>query len=805
MKLAPTANQTARGEVTFTAESGGVHVVGTFSGLVYGEHGFHVHEKGDCSAPDGTSAGGHFNPASKPHAARDAAARHAGDLGNLKADPYGLARVDFVDSTLSLSGADSIVGQGGHHPREGRRLHDAAHGQRRRPAGLRRDRSRQEESVRASLMRTWRLLTATALVWLAMPAARADADLLPSRPITFGDGRVVVSGDVAMPSARRTSAISTCSTIRTTRSTSCRCRLTAEFRATDRVGFVGQVRGRGLAARPRARTQRPPRLLPYALYVRVKPATDQPFTILAGRIPPVFGAFARRDYGEVNPLIGLPLAYGYSTTMRPEPPPSRRELVLNRGGGWAVRYPRATATVGPQGLPLVSARRWDTGVSAQWDGSTIRPASPSRWARCRRRRTTTTTAASRFRPRRHHALGQLQRRRVGRRRRIPVRSPVNSTDYGDVGWLPPPASSETTARRRSAWTPSTPSATSWCAARWWRAGGTCRSRTAIRRCGSDALGSSLETRVALTPRWSMAVRGDRLGFSRVAAADGVVRSWDAPVLRLEGAVGYLVRRNVRLKASYRYQLARRRPRALDRHGRRAAPLLVLMRSTRHRVHPLDSSSRRPGALARHRRRPRPRRRGHGAERPDVVATGTIRGTVGCRRAAGRRPSVTPARRRRRDADGEQEPTDRPAQRRLSREAARRAGSSTSATSRAPSSTSANERFVPHVLAIVRRHDGGLPEQRPHLPQRVLALDPPSRSTSGATRPAGRRRSRFDRPGIVRVFCDIHSHMSAFILVFAHRLFRRHRRRGPLPARQRARRAPTRWSPGTSRRPRIHGG
>ena len=88
-----------------------MHVVGTFSGLVYGEHGFHVHEKGDCSAPDGTSAGGHFNPGGKPHAARDAAARHAGDLGNLKADPYGLARVDFVDSTLSLSGADSIVGK----------------------------------------------------------------------------------------------------------------------------------------------------------------------------------------------------------------------------------------------------------------------------------------------------------------------------------------------------------------------------------------------------------------------------------------------------------------------------------------------------------------------------------------------------------------------------------------------------------------------------------------------------------------------------------------------------------------------
>jgi Cu-Zn family superoxide dismutase len=112
VKLEPTAKQTARGEVTFTAEpGGGVKVVGSFSGLVFGEHGFHVHEKGDCSAPDGSSAGGHFNPGAKPHGARDAAARHAGDLGNLKADPYGLARVDFVDEKLSLSGPDSIIGK----------------------------------------------------------------------------------------------------------------------------------------------------------------------------------------------------------------------------------------------------------------------------------------------------------------------------------------------------------------------------------------------------------------------------------------------------------------------------------------------------------------------------------------------------------------------------------------------------------------------------------------------------------------------------------------------------------------------
>jgi Cu-Zn family superoxide dismutase len=108
-KLAPTKDNTGRGEVTFTQEADGVHVVGSFSGLVMGEHGFHVHEKGDCSAPDAASAGGHFNPATQPHGPREVPERHVGDLGNVKADPYGLARVDFVDKQLSLSGPNSIL------------------------------------------------------------------------------------------------------------------------------------------------------------------------------------------------------------------------------------------------------------------------------------------------------------------------------------------------------------------------------------------------------------------------------------------------------------------------------------------------------------------------------------------------------------------------------------------------------------------------------------------------------------------------------------------------------------------------
>ena len=111
VKLNPASGSNAHGEVTFTQQEKGVQVVGNFTGLHMGEHAVHVHEKGDCSAPDATTAGGHFNPANKPHGAREAADRHAGDLGNFKVDPYGMGRVNFVDETLSLSGPNSIIGK----------------------------------------------------------------------------------------------------------------------------------------------------------------------------------------------------------------------------------------------------------------------------------------------------------------------------------------------------------------------------------------------------------------------------------------------------------------------------------------------------------------------------------------------------------------------------------------------------------------------------------------------------------------------------------------------------------------------
>lgn len=109
--LHPTKGSSVRGTVTFTREAGGVRVIANISSLKPGKHGFHAHENGDCSSPDAKSAGGHFNPVDMPHGAPDDEQRHAGDFGNLTADASGKARYDRLDTMISLSGANSIVGR----------------------------------------------------------------------------------------------------------------------------------------------------------------------------------------------------------------------------------------------------------------------------------------------------------------------------------------------------------------------------------------------------------------------------------------------------------------------------------------------------------------------------------------------------------------------------------------------------------------------------------------------------------------------------------------------------------------------
>ena len=112
-KLEPTKGNRATGTVEFQQRGSGVHVVATIRGLEpHQEHGFHVHENGDCSSGDGMSAGGHFNPEGKPHGPQNAP-HHAGDMPNLKADANGDAKAMFTLTDVTVApGPKSVVGRG---------------------------------------------------------------------------------------------------------------------------------------------------------------------------------------------------------------------------------------------------------------------------------------------------------------------------------------------------------------------------------------------------------------------------------------------------------------------------------------------------------------------------------------------------------------------------------------------------------------------------------------------------------------------------------------------------------------------
>lgn len=98
------------GIVTFEQVEGGVRIVADVRNLTPGKHGFHVHEHGDCSAHDASSAGGHFNPTDKKHGGPETEERHVGDMGNLVADENGVAHYDRVDDLMELNGPNSIIG-----------------------------------------------------------------------------------------------------------------------------------------------------------------------------------------------------------------------------------------------------------------------------------------------------------------------------------------------------------------------------------------------------------------------------------------------------------------------------------------------------------------------------------------------------------------------------------------------------------------------------------------------------------------------------------------------------------------------
>jgi hypothetical protein len=212
-------------------------------------------------------------------------------------------------------------------------------------------------------------LIASLTAGVSLPAA---AQWAPSEPISFDGGRVTIGGDV--------SATFSCTDAANSRSRPCaddtgffnytdyhhstlrmlRVDLAAALKATDRFSILGEVRSED-GELPQ----------PYALYLRFRPWPRRAFDVQVGRVPPTFGAFARRTYAADNPLIGYPLAYQYLTSLRADSVPANAdELLRMRGRGWLSSFSVGNTTP-EQGLPLASAFRWDTGVQLHATNQTV--------------------------------------------------------------------------------------------------------------------------------------------------------------------------------------------------------------------------------------------------------------------------------------------------------------------------------------------------------------------------------------------------------------------------------------------------
>lgn len=112
--LAAASGTLVSGRLYLDSTADGVRIHGDIGGLAPGsDHGFHIHQTGDCSAVDASSAGGHFNPDGKPHGRAGHGAHHAGDADNLVADAQGVAHVDALLHGVHLGDGSThdIVGR----------------------------------------------------------------------------------------------------------------------------------------------------------------------------------------------------------------------------------------------------------------------------------------------------------------------------------------------------------------------------------------------------------------------------------------------------------------------------------------------------------------------------------------------------------------------------------------------------------------------------------------------------------------------------------------------------------------------
>lgn len=392
----------------------------------------------------------------------------------------------------------------------------------------------------------YRLLARAALAvcLLALGAGTSFAQL-PSEPITLFDGRLVMSGELRVTLAPLDEGYFNASDYNHNLLRLLTIGLLAEGRVNDRISVLANVEDRTAVGRLQGGGDRHV-LLPYALFVRVRPWRNRALDIEAGRIPRVFGAFATGDYAASNPLIGRPLAYQYLLALRDDSlPGSTTDLFRNQGRGWRVSYPVGDLRPAA-GVPVVASTRLDTGVQVRWR---------SRWLDMRAALTRGTLSHPLVRD--NNDGNQL----AGRVAITPTPALVlglsaargTFVDEAAVERLPAELRQETFAQRALGLD------AEWSWSRFLFRTETIVSSWEVPAVAAPRIDRPLralsvmgEGRVKITPRVYAAARIDGLTFSNVADGAGAYRPWEADVTRLEVGGGFRLRRNATIKLAYQY-------------------------------------------------------------------------------------------------------------------------------------------------------------------------------------------------------------------------------------------------------------
>ena len=372
------------------------------------------------------------------------------------------------------------------------------------------------------------MLWCAVLALLLCCARGASAQVLPEQPISLAGGRLGFGAEVSATIAPEDPGFFNYTSYEFSTLRNLRMGVSTEVRATDRIQLLAEVRldqGRVLEA--------------YGVYVRVRPFPSRRFDIQAGRIPPTFGAMSRSSYGSGNILIGQPLAYQYLSSIKPDAlPATPDDLLRMRGRGWLSTFPVGDTTLGP-GLPIVNTSRWDTGVQAhgitgmlEWTGA--------------------LTAGSLSDPR--FQDNNAGRQVAGRAVLRPTAAMAFGVSASRGAWLNRTveelASGSTTSRSQQV---AFGGDAEFSAGPFLVRGEVIRATWAMPAFDALQLGgplvaisSLIEGRYKIAPGFYVALRGDRLDYSKVTGTAGLTE-WDAQTSRVETGVGYSLTRNVLVK------------------------------------------------------------------------------------------------------------------------------------------------------------------------------------------------------------------------------------------------------------------